>query len=164
VLGRSNVGKSSLINALVGRRIARTSATPGKTQYLNAFRFPTFHLLDLPGYGYARASLVERRRYRRLIDAVIQQRAGVAGVVWLIDIRHPPSKDDMEMRRLLAAAARPTVIALTKADKLPRGQRLKAERDRVAELGVAPDDVVVTSSSQGLGLPELTRRIERFVG
>jgi len=156
------VGKSSLINALVGRRIARTSATPGKTQFLNVFRFPRFYLIDLPGYGYARTSLAERRRLRRLVEGVVRGRERLAGVVWLLDIRHPPSKDDLAMRELLAAWGRPAIVALTKADKLSRAQRLKAERERTAELGVGID-LVATSSTKGLGMVELVERVVRLI-
>jgi len=163
-LGRSNVGKSSLINALVGRRIAKTSGTPGKTTFLNVFRFPSFYLIDLPGYGYARASLAERRRLRRLVDGVVRGRAGLAGVVWLLDIRHPPSKDDIAMGEMLEAWGRQAIVAFTKADKLSRARRLAAERARLEELGPAVVDAVATSSATGTGLPELTGRIERLIG
>ncbi len=155
ILGRSNVGKSSLINAVVGRRIARTSGTPGKTQHLNAFQFPTFYLIDLPGYGYARLPHGERKRLRALVDGVIGKRPRLRGVVWLLDIRHPPSKEDFTMRDLLADAGRETVVVLTKADKLPRARRAAAIRDRSAELEVAVDDIVVTSSAEGTGISDL---------
>jgi GTP-binding protein len=159
-LGRSNVGKSSLINAVVGRRIAKTSATPGKTQHLNAFRFPGFYLLDLPGYGYAKASRAERQRLRHLVDRTIRERRTVAGVVWLLDIRHPPSKDDLAMADVLASSGRGAIVVLTKADKLARARRLAAHRARAAELGLAPDDLLVTSSAKGTGIDELGAAID----
>ncbi|MGH7560448.1 MAG: ribosome biogenesis GTP-binding protein YihA/YsxC, partial [Gemmatimonadales bacterium] len=117
-LGRSNVGKSSLLNALLGRRVARVSATPGKTQYLNAFRAGAGYLVDLPGYGWARASHAERDRLRRLVRDVVTRRPGVSAVVWLLDIRHPPSADDRDMQELLVESGRPALVALTKGDKL----------------------------------------------
>jgi len=158
--GRSNVGKSSLINAVVGRRIAKTSATPGKTQHLNVFRFPGFYLIDLPGYGYAKLSQAERQRLRRLVDRTIRERNGLAGVVWLLDIRHPPSKEDQAMAEVLAASGRGTIVALTKADKLSRAQQLTTHRQRAADLGVDPDALLVTSSAKGIGVVDLALAIE----
>jgi GTP-binding protein len=158
-LGRSNVGKSSLMNALVGRKIAKTSATPGKTQLLNVFRFPQFYFLDLPGYGYARASAESRKGFRRLVEGVLRRREGLVGVVWLLDIRHPPSGDDLAMRELLGGASLPAVLALTKADKLPRARQLAARADRSREIAIAESDVVVTSTTAGTGLDLLATRI-----
>lgn len=154
-LGRSNVGKSSLINAVVGRKIARTSSTPGKTQQLNVFRFADFYLLDLPGYGYAKLSLAERKRLRRLINDTISRRPGLRAVVWLLDIRHPATDDDLIMSQLLADAKRETIVVLTKSDKLTQSARATAHRARAEELGVAPDELLVTSSSKGTGIPDL---------
>jgi GTP-binding protein len=158
-LGRSNVGKSSLLNSLTGRKIAKISATPGKTQLLNVFRFPGFYFLDLPGYGYARASLAERQRFRSLIERAVRVRENLAAAVWLLDIRHPPSKDDLAIRALLRAAGRAFVPVLTKADKLSRAQALAAGRMRARELDLAPDDLLVTSSLQGTGFDRLAERI-----
>ena len=154
-LGRSNVGKSSLINAVVGRKIARTSSTPGKTQHLNAFRFPEFYLLDLPGYGYAKLSLTERKRLRQLIESTISQRAGLRSVVWLLDIRHPATDNDLAIGELLADAKRETIVVLTKSDKLTQSARIVAHRVRAAELGIAPGELLMTSSSKGTGIAEL---------
>src|SRR5262249_17981620 len=151
--------KSSLMNALVGRRIAKTSATPGKTQLLNVFQFPQFYWLDLPGYGYARASGAERQGFRRLVEGVIRLRRGLVAAIWLLDIRPPPSRDDLGIRGLLHAAGVPPVIALTKADKLSRSRALAARTDRSGEIEVTPADLVITSSTVGTGLDQLADRI-----
>ncbi|MEK7379931.1 MAG: ribosome biogenesis GTP-binding protein YihA/YsxC, partial [Gemmatimonadota bacterium] len=120
-VGRSNVGKSSLLNALVGRRaLARVSSTPGKTQHVNVFQLPTFYLIDLPGYGWARASATDRRSFRQLLETYLKRRERLAGIVWLLDIRHSPSLDDQEVHAVLVETGRPTLVALTKGDKLPQ--------------------------------------------
>lgn len=159
LLGRSNVGKSSLINALTGRRIAKTSGTPGKTQHLVAFRFPDFYLVDLPGYGYAKLGQTERRQLRALVEGVVGARRSVTAVVWLLDVRHAPSAEDYAIRELLAQAGRQTIVVLTKADKLSQAERAKAVRERARALEVDPEDVVVTSSTKLTGVAELAEMI-----
>ena len=159
-VGRSNVGKSSLLNALVGKRgLARVSGTPGKTQLLNVFRLPTFYLIDLPGYGWAKTSQAARKGFRTLLRGYLTKRANLAGVVWLLDIRHPPSVEDYEVQELLVDTGRATLPVLTKADKLPHGQRLKAVRERARDLGVNPDDLLLTSSETGMGIRDLAESI-----
>ena len=159
-VGRSNVGKSSLLNALVGKKgLARVSGTPGKTQLLNVFRLPTFYLIDLPGYGWAKTSQATRKGFRALLHRYLTSRANLAGVVWLLDIRHPPSVEDHEVQELLVETGRATLVVLTKADKLPHGQRLKAVRERASDLGVDPGDLLVTSSQTGMGMADLGESI-----
>src|SRR5206468_4914801 len=122
-VGRSNVGKSTLLNALVGRRIAKTSGTPGKTRALNVFLIDESHyFLDLPGYGYARVGKAQRGAFRGLLKhALLRQR--LRGVVWLLDIRHPPSTDDRAMQEVLVEGQPHVLAALTKGDKLSTGRR-----------------------------------------
>jgi GTP-binding protein len=159
-VGRSNVGKSSLLNALVGRRkLAKVSGTPGKTQLLVVFRLPTFYLLDLPGYGFAKSSKGAREGFRKLLRGVIGKRDTLSGVVWLLDIRHAPSAEDLEIQRLLAESGRPVLAVLTKGDKLTRGGREEALRERGRELGLAADELLVTSAEKGLGIEELGEAI-----
>jgi GTP-binding protein len=125
ISGRSNVGKSSLLNAIIGRKnIARTSNEPGKTRTVNFFLVnDRFYLVDLPGYGYAKVSVEMRKRWRRLILDYFETRESIGGVVQLVDSRHPPMKDDIVMIEKLLESGRPFVVALTKADKVSRGQR-----------------------------------------
>ncbi|HUR93511.1 MAG TPA: ribosome biogenesis GTP-binding protein YihA/YsxC [Gemmatimonadales bacterium] len=165
LIGRSNVGKSSLLNALTGRPgLARVSGTPGKTTLLNAFRLPEFYLVDLPGYGFARAGKAARAGYRRLVDRYLLERQTLAGVVWLLDIRHQPSKDDWAMQELLARSGRPVLVALTKGDKLTRSAQAERTRALAMALGLHEDQVQLTSSTSRLGIAELSESIVSAVG
>jgi len=165
LIGRSNVGKSSLLNALTGRPgLARVSATPGKTTLLNAFQLPELYLIDLPGYGYARAGKAARAGYRRLVDRYLLERPTLAGVVWLLDVRHLPSRDDLEMQDLLIRSGRPILVALTKADKLTRSAQAARPREIAAALGLHQDQLQLTSSSTRLGIDDLAESILAAVG
>jgi len=159
-VGRSNVGKSSLLNALVGRKgLARVSGSPGKTTLLNVYRLPDFYLVDLPGYGYARADKVQRVGFRRLLDGYLGARETLAGVVWLLDIRHEPSADDLEMRESLAAAGCPVLAVLTKADKLGRTARQAQVAALARTLDLPEDQLQSTSIRTGDGIADLAASI-----
>lgn len=159
-IGRSNVGKSSLLNALLGRRsLARVSGTPGKTQLLNIYTLPLMHFIDLPGYGYARATKGERAGYRKLLVKLLRDRTTLAGVVWLLDVRHPPSKDDVEFQQLLEDAGVAVLAVLTKADKLTRSGLATAVRERTRELGLDEGQVQPVSAERGDGIVDLATAI-----
>ena len=157
--GRSNVGKSSLINMLLRRKnLARTSGQPGKTQQLNYYLIDeAFHLVDLPGYGYARVSRTQREAWVRLIGKYLETREQLKALVHLIDSRHEPTELDLMVMDFIRGRALPCMIALTKTDKLSGNGRARATRnvqraleDRAMEL-----PVVLTSAEKGRGRDEL---------
>jgi GTP-binding protein len=155
-IGRSNVGKSSLLNALVGRPgLARVSGSPGKTTLLNFYRLPELYLVDLPGYGFARASKPDRAGYRKLVTGYLRTREALAGIVWLLDIRRDPSREDREMQELLAESGRPVLAAFTKADKLTRSALPIRERELAGALELRPEQIQLTSSRSSLGIADL---------
>jgi GTP-binding protein len=160
------VGKSSLLNALAGRRsLARTSRTPGKTRAVNVFTLDDrAYFVDLPGYGYARAPRTVRHALSRLIRAYFQTRKP-AGVVWLLDLRRDPSPEDLAMGTLLAQRSLAVLLALTKADKIPRGRRPQRVEAILRALGMTDTaaPVVLTSARTGEGIPALRAAIERLL-
>lgn len=159
--GRSNVGKSSLLNTLVRRKsFARVSSTPGKTREINFFRVnEAFHLVDLPGYGYARVSKAARDAWRPLIEGYLRTSEHLRGVVQLIDSRHPPSDDDHRMMHYLASIGVPTIVVATKVDKLKRAERAPTLGALAAQLGVDDDQLIPFSAHTGEGRDELAEAI-----
>ena len=160
--GRSNVGKSSLINRLLGRTrtaIARVSAQPGKTQEVNFYRVRSdpgdFFLVDLPGYGYARVPQELRGKWQPLIHGYLSASADLKGVVQLIDIRTGPTDDDLQAVDYLAELGVPVLFALTKADQVKAMKRDEAVAKTVKALGVDADQVIPFSSLKGTGRDEL---------
>lgn len=161
--GRSNVGKSSLLNKLLGRKaLARVSAKPGKTVTVNFFRLENLRLCDLPGYGYARVAQSEKLRWAELMEYYFQSGRDIRLVVQLIDMRHPPTADDLDMLRFLLAAAYPILVALTKSDKLNKTERAAREEALRTELGFLPDSVRIVpfSAQNGEGVEALRAALE----
>ncbi len=155
--GRSNVGKSSLLNALVKRKaFARVSRTPGRTRELNFFRVnDQFMLVDLPGYGYAKISKERKAAWRPLIDNYLHNSPYLRGVVLLLDVRHDPTSDDRIMLETLGEIGVPTLIALTKVDKLGVQARAKRVTELCAAAGLDEDQVIPFSAHDNIGRDEL---------
>ena len=163
--GRSNVGKSSLLNKLVKRKsLARVSQTPGKTREINFFRVNgEFVLVDLPGYGYARVSKEARSTWRPLIEGYLTASEPLRGVVQLIDARHEPSPEDRQMLDFLAELGVPTVVALTKCDKLKVREVTPRAAELARALGLDDAQVIPFSAVTGAGRDELAEALVELV-
>ncbi|MCW5830807.1 MAG: ribosome biogenesis GTP-binding protein YihA/YsxC [Deltaproteobacteria bacterium] len=166
IAGRSNVGKSSLINRLLGtRKAARVSATPGKTRLIHLYEIPgLLRLVDLPGYGYAKVSQKERNEWRQLIDRYLNDRAELKGVICLVDSRHEVSELDSGLLHYLAGLGIPAQPVLTKCDGLKPSRRAAEIRKRAAELEFDPAGLIATSAETGAGLEELARAVRAMAG
>lgn len=161
-VGRSNVGKSSLINRLFNRKkLAKVSSMPGKTSTINFFVTDEIHFVDLPGYGYAKVAKSEKARWSEMINGYFDQYRYYALVVSLIDIRHPATKLDEQMVAFLRACELPFIIALTKADKVSKNEANKQKAAIRKQLDLPAEiPMVVCSSEKGTGFDELRRLIE----
>ena len=163
VSGRSNVGKSSLINMLAGNgKLAKTSADPGRTRLVNYFDFGEFLLADLPGYGFAKVSKEEKAKWARLLEDFFATQE-IALALALVDIRHEPTADDKQMINYLYHYAIPFVAVATKADKLPK-TKVKPQLVCVsAELKLGIDDIICSSAEKGIGKKEILTAIETAI-
>ena len=161
-VGRSNVGKSSLLNKLLNRKaLAKVFSTPGKTTTINFFQVDDYHFVDLPGYGYAKVPNKDRDRWVELMDGYFNQDRRFALICVLVDIRHDPSKLDISMVATLIQGQFPFLIVLTKADKLSKTQQQRQWATIRKQLHCTPDQpVIITSSAKGTGIPELRSAIE----
>lgn len=160
--GRSNVGKSSLINRLCNRKnLARVSSTPGKTATINFYSVDELYFVDLPGYGYAKVSNADRDRWDKLINSYFEADRNNELLIQLLDCRHDPSKDDVQMLEFLHYHRIPFVIVLTKADKLKKSQ-IEGTIQQFKQIGeeYGSRAVFLTSSEKGSGIDDLKNYLE----
>ena len=162
VVGKSNVGKSSLINSLCNRRkLCKTSATPGKTRLINVFLInEEFHLIDLPGYGFAKVDKAEKKRWGDMMDGYFQASNYLMHVLHLVDIRHEPTQDDIAMNKYFRQMDIPFTVVATKADKISRAARMKHIAPICRALLVQPWEIIPYSSEDGFGRDKLLDVIE----
>ena len=164
ICGKSNVGKSSLINALANRRnLARTSVTPGRTRLINYFDFGEFILADLPGYGFAKVSDNEKQKWAKLMEEFFAYKEGLAHVIMLVDIRHDPTRDDEGMINYLHSYALPFTVVATKADKLGK-TRIHGRVQSIGNyLAIGGASVIATSAETGYNKDKLLDKIEQIL-
>lgn len=164
VCGKSNVGKSSFINALANRKkLAKTSAEPGRTRLVNYFDFGQFVLADLPGYGFARVSKAEKQKWARLLEDFFAEKENIAHVFALADIRHDPTADDITMIEFLYYHRIPFTIVATKADKLPKTRVKEHVRAIASEFKTGEGNVVAFSSETGRGKEDVLSLLDRIL-
>jgi len=164
-IGRSNVGKSSMINALIGRKkLVKVGNTPGKTRLINFFNIDnTYMFVDLPGYGYAKVSKAERKKWEQLIGSYIKMRRQLKACVLIIDCRRIPSDDDFFMIDKLSGNEIPIILAATKADKLSSNKLQKQLRDIAFELEITEDAIIPFSAVKRTGLTDIWANIDDVV-
>jgi GTP-binding protein len=163
--GKSNVGKSSLINRLTGNgKLARTSSEPGKTRLINLYEInAALMLCDLPGYGFARAPIEEKKKWGRMIEGFLALSPNLKHVLQLVDIRHEPTADDQTMVTYLRSYDIPFTVVATKADKISRAAAGKNIQAICRALAVQPWEVVPFSSENGTGRDKLLTLMESFI-
>jgi GTP-binding protein len=164
--GRSNVGKSSFINKMINRKsLARTSSNPGKTQTLNFYRIENkLYFVDVPGYGYAKVSKKEREAWGQMIETYLTTRKQLKSVLLLVDLRHPPTEDDVLMYDFLKYYDIPCIVIATKADKISKGKWQKHVKQAKQTLKFDPaDEFIVFSSETGEGKEAAWNVIESFL-
>ena len=165
--GRSNVGKSSLLNKLFQRKsLARVSSVPGKTITINFYEAENVNFVDLPGYGYAKVAKTEKQRWAEMMEGYFNSDRNIKLVVQLVDMRHPPTKDDIMMMEFLQANSYEFIVVMTKADKL---KKKKEYNERIEnskkEMSFVPEDRIIPFSSEtGAGLDTLKKFIEEYLG
>ena len=164
VCGKSNVGKSSFINMLANRKkLAKTSSEPGRTRLVNYFDFGEFILADLPGYGFARVSKGEKEKWAKTLDEFFKMKENVAHVFMLVDSRHDPTADDVQMIEFLHFHTIPFTVVLTKADKLSRMKLKEHIRAIAADLYLAPANLLATSSETGYGKEDVLNKLRTII-
>jgi GTP-binding protein len=163
--GRSNVGKSSLLNRLVRRKaFARVSNTPGRTREINFFKVnERFVLVDLPGYGYARISKERKKAWLPLIEGYLRASSALRGVVQLLDVRHPASDDDLQMLDFLAELGAPTIVVLTKTDKLRPRELATRLQEMAVQLQLDEEQMIPFSATTNVGRDDLASAVVSLV-
>ena len=163
--GHSNVGKSSLINKILNRKnLARVSAQPGKTITINFFKADGCKLVDLPGYGYAKASFDERNRWGAMINEYLTSDRNIKLIIQLFDMRHTPSKDDFQMLDFLCQSNQNFNVALTKYDKLNKTEYKKCLQERTDEIAqYCPVAIIPFSATKGEGVETVRTYISNAV-
>ena len=164
-VGRSNVGKSTLLNALCQRKsLAKTSSTPGRTRLINIFEINNnFHFVDLPGYGFAKASKQEQAKWQGLIETYLRNSQNLKLVFVLIDSRHEPTEKDIQMLEFLYAYQIPFKIIATKIDKLTRTELQKSKKILSSALGVGVDDIIFVSAEKKVNVSQILDLVEEFL-
>ena len=165
VVGKSNVGKSSLINGLCNRKkLCKVSATPGKTRLINVFLINgSFHLIDLPGYGFAKVDKAEKQRWGAMIEGYFRDTTLLRHCLHLVDIRHEPTEDDIAIAQFFRSRDLPFTVIATKADKISRGARQKYLAPICRALLVQPWEIIPFSSEDGTGRLELLQKMESIL-
>ncbi len=163
ICGKSNVGKSSIINMLANRKkLAKTSVTPGRTRLINYFDFGEFILADLPGYGFAKVSKDEKKKWGELLESFLKSE-DITLVLSLVDIRHEPTSDDKMMINYLYHYALPFTLVATKADKLAKTKVKPRLKELSASLKVGVADIIGSSAETGYGKEEILSAIEKAI-
>ncbi|MBW2721718.1 MAG: YihA family ribosome biogenesis GTP-binding protein [Deltaproteobacteria bacterium] len=164
--GRSNVGKSSLINKILNRKkLVRTSKTPGRTQLLNFFEInELWRFVDLPGYGYAKVPAEVQKRWRPMVESYLTTRVNLRGMVWLLDIRREVSKEDLTLWDWLQAKQVTVIIVITKADKLSKNKRNKQAASIAKSLGRKAQELIQFSATSGEGKDEIWQALRQLLG
>ena len=164
VCGKSNVGKSSFINMLANRKkLAKTSSEPGRTRLVNYFDFGEFILADLPGYGFARVSKAEKAKWSKTLDCFFKDKAKIAHVFMLVDSRHDPTADDVQMIEFLHYHTLPFTIVLTKSDKLSKMKLKEHQRAIAADLYLGVNNLIATSSETGYGKDTILQKLRAII-
>ncbi|NVM57131.1 MAG: YihA family ribosome biogenesis GTP-binding protein [Desulfobacterales bacterium] len=160
--GRSNVGKSSLINTLLGRKnLVKTSSTPGRTQTINFFLInDSFYFVDLPGYGYAKAPVEVRKKWGPMVEKYLNGRQNLCAVVVILDVRRMPNQADHDLLGWLAHYNIPEIVVLTKADKLKKNKQAQQRTLIAEELSKDPSSLILFSAATGLGKQQLWKAVE----
>ncbi len=164
VCGKSNVGKSSFINMLANRKkLAKTSSEPGRTRLVNYFDFGEFILADLPGYGFARVSKLEKEKWAKTLDAFFCDKENIAHVFMLADSRHAPTEDDVQMIEYLNFHILPFTVVLTKTDKLSKMKLKENTRAIAADLYLGEQNLLAVSAETGYGKNDVLAKIKAVI-